>query len=87
MSKVTLTNINLTAIPGTKIYLDIDIFRFTKDIDLFEVEVGLECNGEYEQIEIINLDRSNDEIIINHNDLQRVAQNWIFKNVEITKEL
>jgi len=64
MSKVTLTNINLTTIPGTKIYLDIDIFRFTKDEDLFEVEVGLECNGEYEQLEIIDLGRSNDEIII-----------------------
>lgn len=79
---IKLTEINLTIVPGTKIYLDIDIFRFTKDEDIFNVQIEIENQGEYEYLEEINLDEFN-EIIINHEDLKRVALNWIFKNIEI----
>ena len=73
---IKMTDINLVTVPGTKIYLDIDIFRFTKDEDLFDVEVEIENNGEHELLEIIDLNEFN-EIVINHNDLQRIAFNWI----------
>lgn len=79
---IKMTDINLVTVPGTKIYLDIDIFRFTKDEDLFDVEVEIENNGEHELLEIIDLNEFN-EIVINHSDLQRIAFNWIFKNVEL----
>ena len=82
---IKIKDINLTIIPGTKIYIDIDIFRFTKDDELFEVEVGLECNGEYEHMETIDLGRDGDEIIVDHRDLERVALNWIFRNVELVQ--
>ena len=81
---IKMTDINLVTVTGTKIYLDIDIFRFIKDEDLFnvEVEVEIENNGEHEHLEIIDLNEFN-EIVINHSDLQRIAFNWIFKNVEL----
>lgn len=81
---IKMTDINLVTVPGTKIYLDIDIFRFTKDEDLFDVEIEIENNGEHEHLETIDLNGFN-EIVINHNDLQRIAFNWIFKNVELIK--
>jgi len=86
MSKITVTDINLNVIPGTIIYIDIDIFRFTKDEDLFEVEIEVESNGEYKKLEIIDLNEI-DEIVINHRDLERIALNWIFKSVDIIKEI
>jgi len=83
---VKLTDINLTIVPGTTIYLDIDIFRFIKDGDFFDVRVEIENNGEHEFLQDIDLSES-EGIVMDHHDLERVALNWIFKNVEVVKEV
>ena len=76
--KVKMKDINLTEVVGTNIYVDIDVFRFTKDKDLSYVEILIDNNGEWEFLEEVHAS------IIDHEDLRKFALNWIFKSVEIT---
>jgi len=83
---VKVTEINLRQITGSTIYIDIDIFRFVKDIGLFNVVVQMDNQGEFEYLDEIAVTDSNG-IVKDHNDLVRIALNWIFKNVEVVKEV
>ncbi|QEK12615.1 ubiquitin [Crassaminicella thermophila] len=76
-------DMNFEIFTGTMLYITIDTFRFIFDEDTFYLTVEIENNGEFEFLEEVELD----EAIVNHNDLKRVALNWVFKNVEIVKEL
>jgi len=79
---IKMADINLCTTQGTTIYVDIDIFRFTKDKEILSTSVEMETNGEYEYIDSIKYEKINK--VENHNDLKKVALNWIFKHVEIT---
>lgn len=69
---------------GTILYVTIDNFRFSADEELFNLKVEIENKGVFELIEDIDL---TEEIIVDHEDLKRVALNWIFKNVEVVKQI
>ena len=83
--KITMTSLEMNVNTGTVFYLTIDDLKFSADEDQFSLIVEIETNGIYKLIEEIPLPEN--ELIIDHNDLKRVALNWIFKNVEIVKEL
>jgi len=85
--KITMTNLDLSADTGTILYVTIDDLRFSADECQFSLIVEIENQGKFELIEEIDLGGPDDEIIIDHNDLKRVALNWIFNNVEIVKEI
>jgi hypothetical protein len=82
--KIKTAYINLNVNTGTMIYVDIDTFRFLYDEETVYLTVQIEENGSYEFLDEVEL--AEDEIIIDHNDLKRVALNWIFDNVKIVKE-
>lgn len=84
--KIRTEEISLNIMPGTIIYIDIDTFRFLYDEnDMGLVKVSFLDGEEYEHFENVLLEE--DEVIVEHEDLKRVALNWIFDNVEIvTKE-
>lgn len=79
--KIKMQDINLSASTGTMIYTDIDIFRFLYDEEIFCLTVQI-LNGEnydfYEEIDLLE-----GEVIINHDDLRKIALKWLFDNVEI----
>ena len=83
--KIKMTNLEMDINTGTILYVTIDDLRFLANEEQFNLRVEIENKGEYELIEDIDLPEN--ELIIDHNDLKRVALNWIFKNVEIVKEL
>jgi len=83
--KITMTSLEMNVNTGTVFYVTIDDLKFSADEDQFSLVVEIESNGRYELIEEIALPE--DELIIDHNDLKRVALNWIFKNVDIIKEI
>ena len=85
--KITMTSLEMNLDAGTILYVTIDNLRFSADEDQFSLVVEIENKGKFELIEEIDLGGPDAEIIIDHNDLKRVALNWIFKNVEIVKEL
>ncbi|GAA0083174.1 ubiquitin [Clostridium sp. CTA-6] len=82
--KIKTTDLNLNVSTGTILYVDIDIFRFLYDSEIFCITVEVIDGENYEFLEEINLekDRSN----LDCNDLKIFALNWIFRNVEIVKE-
>ncbi|AUN25413.1 ubiquitin [Clostridium botulinum] len=83
--KIKTTDLNLNVSTGTMIYIDIDIFRFLYDEEIFCLTIQL-LNGEnYEFLEEVDLPE--DEVIVDHNDLKIFALNWIFQNVEVVKEI
>nr|WP_025775181.1 hypothetical protein [Clostridium botulinum] len=81
--KIKTTDLNLNVSTGTMLYIDIDIFRFLYDQEIFYITVQFLDGENYKFLEEINLEK--DKSILNHNDLKRVALNWIFENVEIVK--
>ncbi len=80
--KIKMKDINLKSTWGTKIYIDIDVLRFTKDVDLSCVEIQIENNGEYEFLEAVEV--AGTLAIANHDELKEFALKWIIKNVEFT---
>lgn len=82
--KIKTTSLNLSTFTGKMIYVGIDIFRFLYDEDTFYLTVEIENQGQFEFLEEIDLPE--DETILNHEDLKRIALNWIFNNVEIVKD-
>jgi hypothetical protein len=82
--KIKTTDLNLNISTGTMLYVDIDTFRFLYDEEIFCLTVQIESNGIFEFLEEVEL--AEDEIIIDHKDLERFALNWIFNNVEIVKD-
>ena len=83
--KIKMTSLEMNVNTGTTLYVTIDDLRFSADEEQFNLRVEIENKGEYELIEDIGL--SENEIIVDHNNLKRVALNWIFKNVDIVKEI
>ncbi|HDK7218090.1 TPA: ubiquitin [Clostridium botulinum] len=81
--KIKTTDLNLNVSTGTMLYIDIDIFRFLYDQEIFCITVQFLDGEDYKFLEEINLEK--DKSILNHNDLKRIALNWIFENVEIVK--
>ncbi|MDS1004981.1 ubiquitin [Clostridium sporogenes] len=82
--KIKTTDLNLNVSAGTMIYIDIDIFRFLYDEEIFCLTIEI-LNGENFEF-YKEFDLPEGEVIVDHNDLKRFALNWIFKNVEIVKE-
>lgn len=82
--KIKIPNINSKITPGTTIYIDIDIFKFIWDKDFSDVEVQMESNGDYSYLQTIKLGELN-ETVVDHKELEKIALNWIFNNVEIVK--
>jgi len=80
---IKMEDIDLTAVTGTQIYVDIDVFRFTKDKDLSYVEIEMDNNGEWEFLE----EEHDSQLISSHDELRKFALNWIFKNVEIVDKV
>ena len=80
-----MTHFDLAINTGSIIYVTVDVLKFSFDQDTTYATVELETNGEYEFLEEIKLKEF--EVIVDHDDLQRVALNWIFKNVEIVEEV
>ncbi|GAA0082456.1 MULTISPECIES: hypothetical protein [Clostridium] len=86
--KIRTTDLNLNVSTGTILYVDIDIFRFIYDSETYFLIIQILDNEDYEFYEsvcMINLPES--ETILSHNDLKIFALNWIFKNVEVVKEI
>ncbi|ABS41285.1 hypothetical protein [Clostridium botulinum] len=81
--KIKTTDLNLNVSTGTLLYIDIDIFRFLYDQEIFCITVQFLDEEDYKFLEEINLEKN--KSILNHNDLKRIALNWIFENVEIVK--
>ncbi|SHK39353.1 hypothetical protein SAMN02745248_02446 [Hathewaya proteolytica DSM 3090] len=80
--KIRTEEISLNIMSGTIIYIDIDTFRFLYDEnDMGLVKVSFLDGEEYKHFENVFLEE--DEVIVEHEDLRRVALNWIFDNVEI----
>lgn len=79
MKKIKLKDIDLIVNRGTIMYVTVDVFRFVKDESLPCVEVEIEENGEYKLFEELD----EDNIVANHNDLKKIALNWVFNNVEV----
>ncbi|CAL83935.1 ubiquitin [Clostridium botulinum] len=82
--KIKTTDLNLNVSTGTMIYVDIDIFRFLYDQEIYCITVEVLDGENYEFLEEINLEK--DKSNLDHNDLKKFALNWIFENVEIVKE-
>ncbi|AJE10061.1 ubiquitin [Clostridium botulinum] len=83
--KIKTTDLNLNVSTGTMLYVDIDIFRFSYDQEIFNLTIKILDGENYEFFEEVDL--LEDEVIVDHNDLKIFALNWIFKNVEIVKEI
>ncbi|EPS56434.1 TPA: ubiquitin [Clostridium botulinum] len=83
--KIKTTDLNLNVSTGTMIYIDIDIFRFLYDKEIFNLTIEMLDGENYEFLEEVDLPE--DEVIVDHNDLKIFALNWIFKNVEVVKEI
>lgn len=79
MKKIKVNDLNMDIYLGSVMYVTIDVFRFSKDEDLPCVEVEIEENGEYKFLEEIN----EEDVIVTHEELKKVALNWIFDNVEV----
>lgn len=82
--KIKATYFSTNISTGAMIYVDIDVFRFLYDEEIFCLTVQIENQGQFEFLEEIHLPEG--EIITEHKDLERIALNWIFDNVEIVKE-
>ncbi|MHB9943617.1 ubiquitin [Clostridium sporogenes] len=83
--KIRTTDLNLNVSTGTMIYIDIDIFRFLYDKEIFNLTIEMLVGENFEFYKEVDLPE--DEVIVDHNDLKIFALNWIFKNVEIVKEI
>ncbi|NFB33178.1 ubiquitin [Clostridium botulinum] len=83
--KIKTTDLNLNVSTGTMLYVDIDIFRFSYDQEIFNLTIKILDGENYEFFEEVDL--LEDEVIVDHNDLKIFALNWIFKNVEVVKEI
>lgn len=83
--KIKTTDLNLNVSTGTMLYVDIDIFRFLYDQEIFCITVQFLDEEDYKFLEEINLKK--DKNNLDHNDLKIFALNWIFKNVEVVKEI
>ncbi|NEZ74293.1 BC1881 family protein [Clostridium botulinum] len=82
--KIKTTDLNLNVSTGTILYVDIDIFRFLYDQEIFCITVQFLDGENYEFFEEVELPEG--KVIVNHDDLRKFALNWIFNNVEIVKE-
>lgn len=80
--KIKVTDIDLNVRENIALIVEIDVFKFTKIMDLGYVLVEIETNGECEYLEELQLEEEN----ISLDDLKRIALNWIFKHVEIVGE-
>ncbi|NEZ94427.1 ubiquitin [Clostridium botulinum] len=83
--KIKTTDLNLNVSTGTLLYVDIDIFRFSYNQEIFNLTIKILDGENYEFFEEVDLPE--DEVIVDHNDLKIFALNWIFKNVEVVKEI
>lgn len=80
--KVKVTDIGFKARRSVALIVEIDIFRFTKEMESDYILIDIETNGGYEYLDEKHLDVAN----ISMESLEIVAKNWIFKHVEIVKE-
>lgn len=83
--KIKTTDLNLNVSTGTILYVDIDIFRFLYDKEIFCITVQFLDEENYEFLEEINLEK--DKSNLDHNDLKMFALNWIDNNVEVVRSL
>ncbi|EDT84657.1 hypothetical protein [Clostridium botulinum] len=83
--KIKTTDLNLNVSTGTMIYIDIDIFRFLYDEEIFNLTIEMLDGENFEFYKEVDLPEG--EVIVDHNDLKIFALNWIFKNVEVVKEI
>lgn len=66
--KIKTTDLNLNVSTGTMIYVDIDIFRFLYDQEIYCITVEVLDGENYEFLEEINLEK--DKSNLDHNDLK-----------------
>ncbi|MHB9925380.1 ubiquitin [Clostridium botulinum] len=86
--KIKTTDLNLNVSTGTIFYVNIDIFRFLYDSETSFLIIEILDNEDYEFYEsVCMIDLLERKTILNHKDLKIFALNWIFKNVEIVKEI
>ncbi|HDK7158444.1 TPA: ubiquitin [Clostridium botulinum] len=83
--KIKTTDLNLNVSTGTMIYIDIDIFRFLYDEEIFNLTIEMLDGENFEFYKEVDLPEG--EVIVDHNDLKIFALNWIFQNVEVVKEI
>lgn len=83
--KIRTTDLNLNVSTGTMLYVDIDIFRFLYDSEIFCITVQFLDGEEYRFLEEINLKK--DKNNLEHKDLKIIALNWVFNNVEVVRNL
>ncbi|WP_243249054.1 BC1881 family protein [Clostridium botulinum] len=82
--KIKTTDLNLNVSTGTMLYVNIDIFRFIYDQEIFNLTIEVLDGESYEFFEEVELPEG--KVIVNRDDLRKFALNWIFNNVEIVKE-
>ncbi|KGO13869.1 ubiquitin [Clostridium botulinum] len=83
--KIKTTDLDLNVSTGTMLYVDIDIFRFSYNQEIFNLTIKILDGENYEFFEEVELPEG--KVIINHDDLRKFAFNWIFNNVEIVEEV
>ena len=79
MKKIKVNDFNMDTYFGNIMYVEIDVFRFSKHEDFTWIDVEIEENGEYKFLEEIN----EEDAVVTHEDLKKIALNWIFNNVEV----
>lgn len=82
--KIEIEDLNLNFPTGTILYVDIDIFRFLYDEEIFCLTVEINNGENYEFYEEIDLPE--DEVIVDHDDLKKFSLSWMFKNIEIVRK-
>lgn len=82
--KIKIEDLNLNFPTGTILYVDIDIFRFLYDEEIFCLTVEINNGENYEFYEEIDLPE--EEVIVDHDDLKKFSLSWMFKNIEIVRK-
>ncbi|WP_242844824.1 hypothetical protein [Clostridium botulinum] len=83
--KIKTTDLNLNVSTGTILYVDIDIFRFLYDSEIFCITVQFLDGEDYKFLEEISLEK--DKINLDYNDLKKIGLDWITNNVEVVRRL
>lgn len=79
MKKIKMDDIDLDVNCGTAMYVDIDVFRFVKDENFPWITVEMDEGEEYRFLEELKQEVA----VVNHEELKKIALNWIFDNVEV----
>jgi hypothetical protein len=82
--KISTTNDDITVTTGIALVVRVGSFKFVKEEDYPWIDIFMIGNENDELLEQEDSDKANE--IIDLTDLKIFALNWVFDNVEITKE-